>query len=365
MNLPHMFLKKIKIKNRIISDKKPTLIVAEISANHNNSLKETVSLIKHAAKSGVEAIKFQTFDLDEMTMNSKRNEFWIKNKLINKKWNKRSLYSIYREAQFPYKWHKKVFKISHKLGLICFSSVFDEKSLEFLEKLNCPAYKIASLESLHFSLIKKIASKNKPIIISTGTLTLAEIDSLIKFLKSINFRKLILLHCVTEYPANPKNINLKVISYIKEKYKCLTGFSDHTSGIGSAINSVGFGSCLIEKHFKLSNKSKSLDKDFSIDPKMMKVLIDESKAAWKSIGKRIKKISVSEKQYKKYRRSIYVSKNIKVGDEFSNDNLKIIRPGKGLDPRLLKYLIGKKSKTNFIHSNPLSKRKLGLKLKKF
>lgn len=359
-----MFLKKVKIKNREISNQKSPLVIAEISANHNNSLKDTISLIKLAAKSGVEAIKFQTFDLEEMTMISKRKEFWIESKHLNKRWNKKSLYSLYKKAQFPFEWHKKVFKTAKDYGLICFSSVFDQNSFEFLEKLNVPAYKIASLESLHFSLIEKIASVNKPIIISTGTLNIKEIDSLINFLKKIKFSKLILLHCVTDYPASPKNINLRMIKLLKKRYNCLVGFSDHTSGVGSAIASVAFGSNVIEKHFKLSEKSISLDKDFSLEPKLMKLLVEESRIAWESVGSENKILSKSEKEYSKYRRSIYATKNIKIKDTFSNQNVKVIRPGKGLDPRYLSQLIGKKSKSKFSISEPISVKKLKLKFKK-
>jgi pseudaminic acid synthase len=350
-----MSIKKIRIKNRIVSDLHKPLVIAEISANHQNSIEHTFSLIEKAAEAGVEAIKFQTFDLNEMTLNSKSKFFMINNKFQNKKWNKRSLYNLYKEAQFPFEWHKKVFKKAKDYGLICFSSVFDVDSVDFLENLNVPAYKIASLESLHFPLIKRVCKTNKPIIISTGTLNLNEISSLIKFLKKNKCKKYILLHCVTDYPAKPININLKFIKYLKKKYNCLVGFSDHTSGIGSAICSVAFGANIIEKHFKFSQESEVLDKDFSLDPKSMKLLVKETEVAWESMGNEIKTFSKNEKVYKKYRRSIFACKPIQAGEKFTSQNIKIVRPSGGLDPRYYYKIIGKKSKKNYKFAEPVIK----------
>tara|TARA_Y100000389_G_scaffold204977_1_gene261517 strand:- start:8556 stop:9620 length:1065 start_codon:yes stop_codon:yes gene_type:complete len=344
---------KFKITNREVSDKRPPLVIAEVSANHNNSLTSTLKMIDKAAKIGVEAIKFQTFNLDDMTMNISRNEFLIKDQFKNKKWNKRSLYDLYSEAQFPFQWHHTVFKKAKSVGLICFSSVFDIKSLEFLEKLAAPAYKIASLESLHFPLIEKVCKTKKPIIISTGTLNLKEIDELIKLLKKNNCKKYAILHCITEYPANYNNINLKTISYLKDKYKCIVGFSDHTPGIAAAINSVSFGANIIEKHFKSSASSKTLDKDFSLDPQNMKILLDEVKNSWKSIGSVKTTLSTSEKIYKKYRRSIYAINDIKKNDIFHEKNIKIIRPGLGLMPKYFEKIIGKKSLKNIKKGDPI------------
>lgn len=348
-----MSIKKIKIKNRIISDLHKPLIIAEISANHKNSLKYTYSLIKKAAESGVEAIKFQTFDLNEMTLKSTSSNFMVKNQFKNKKWNQRSLHDLYKEAQFPYHWHKKVFKKAQEYGLICFSSVFDFKSLEFLENLNVPAYKIASLESLHFPLIKEVCKTNKPIIISTGTLSLNEISILVKFLKKNKCKQYILLHCITEYPAKAKNVNLKIINYLKKKYNCLVGFSDHTNGIGPAICSLAFGANVIEKHFKLTKFSNVLDKDFSLDPVDMKLLVKESEMAWESIGKEKKILSMDEKIYKKYRRSIFACSKIKRGEKFTTKNIKVVRPSGGAEPRLYEKILGKKSKKNYQFADPI------------
>jgi len=345
---------KFKILKREVSDKYKPLVVLEISANHGNSLNKTIKTIDAASKIGAECVKFQTFNVDDMTLNIPKKEFLIKKKFSNNRWNSRSLYNLYSEAQFPYEWHQEVFNRVREKKMICFSSVFDEKSLEFLEKLNCPAYKIASLESLHFSLIAKVFETKKPVIISTGTLTINEIGSLVKFIKKNNYKNYSILHCVSEYPANNKNINLKMIDYLRKKYKCVVGFSDHTRGLGAAISSVAFGANVIEKHFKLKEDKKNLDNDFSITPKEAEILISETKNAWLAIGDNKKKLSLTEKIYKEYRRSIYVVKDIKKGELLTKKNIKVIRPGKGLDARKFEDLLGKKSKKFMKLGSPLN-----------
>lgn len=344
---------KIRIKNKIISNNSKPFIIAEISANHKNSISQTYKLLDQAAKIKVDAVKFQTFDLDEMTLNLDKNEFQIKNKFKSKKWNNRTLYSIYKEAQFPYEWHKKIFARAKKLGLICFSSVFDERSLDFLERLKVPMYKIASLESLHFPLISKVCKTKKPIIISTGTLSIKEIDKLIKFFKKINYKKFIILHCVTEYPANYENVNLKTIKFIKDKYKCLTGYSDHTKGIGVSISAINYGACVIEKHFMLSDKKNTLDSHFSSEPVEFKNLVMEIENSWKSQGKPKINISKSESVYKNYRRSIYAFKDIKKGEKFTKNNIKVIRPGYGIEPEYFDLVLKKNAKRKIKKGEPL------------
>jgi N-acetylneuraminate synthase len=212
-----------------------------------------------------------------------------------------------------------------------------------LEELNSPAYKIASLESLHFPLIKEVCKTNKPLIISTGTLSISEIDELLKFLKKIKYEKFIIMHCVSDYPTKNKDVNLKFISYLRKKYNCLIGFSDHTNSLGAAISSISYGACIIEKHLKLNNSQKSLDHQFSIDPSEMEKMILETNNAWESIGNLKKVITKGEQSVKKYRRSIYCFKTIKKGERLSKENIKIIRPGKGMDPKNYEFLLGKKA----------------------
>ncbi len=348
-------IKRLRVKNKFISEKDKPFIIAEISANHKNSISQTYKLLEEASKIGVDAVKFQTFNLEDMTLNIDKNEFLIKNKFKTKSWNNRTLYSIYKEAQFPYEWHKKIFSRAKKLGLICFSSVFDEYSLKFLEKLNVPMYKIASLESLHFPLIKKICKTKKPLIISTGTLSFKEIDDLVNFLKKNKCKKFIIMHCVTQYPADYKNINLKTIRKIKNKHKCLTGYSDHTKGIGVALSSINFGASVIEKHFMLNKKDKTLDSNFSSDSEEMKRLVIEIKNAWTAKGRAKKNISKAEKIYKNYRRSIYAIKNIDKNEKFSTYNIRVIRPGFGLEPKFYEKIIGKYALKKIKIGEPLKK----------
>ena len=344
-----------KIKNRIISEKKEPLIILEISANHQKSKKKIYQLIDEAKKIGAEAIKFQTFHTDEMTIDSTYKDFVIKKKFKNKRWNNRTLYNLYKEAQLPFEWHKEIFNYANKKKLICFSSVFDEYSLNFLEKLNCPAYKIASLESLHFPLLKKVCETKKPLIVSTGTLSLIEIDELVNFLKKNAKNNFAILHCITDYPASHQNLNLRTINYIKKKYKCLVGFSDHSKGIGASLASISQGASLIEKHFKLKNQRNSLDSSFSSDPNEIKLLIRESKNAWLSFGKIKPNKLKSEKIYRKFIRSIYCCNSIHKGEFFTKNNIKVVRPGYGIMPKYYEKLIGKKSPYSIKKDRPIKK----------
>ncbi len=347
-------MKKFFIKNREISDNKPPLIVGEISANHSNSLKKILRMIDIASDIGLEAIKIQTYKPDEMTLNFTKREFAIKNIFKNKTWNNRSLYSIYKEAYLPFEWHKEIFNRANKLGIIAFSSVFDNISLNFLEKHNVPAFKIASLESQHYPLIENVIKKKKPVIISTGTLSMKEINELYNFFKKKKFSNYALLHCITQYPADYKNLNLKTISTLKKKLGVIIGFSDHTKDSSAAIASVALGANIIEKHFKESSKDKTLDSNFSLEPIEMKNLIDSCKKAWECLGKSKINITKAERSYLKYRRSIYACKDIQAGEKISLLNVKIIRPNRGLEPKNLKRIIGKKVKKKIKFASPIT-----------
>lgn len=333
----------MKIKNRFISDKHSPLIVGEVSANHSKSLKKIYKIIDCASEIGLEAIKFQTFDLDEMTLNLNSNEFRLANNFSNKKWNNRNLYSLYKDAQLPFEWHKKIFQRAEKKGLICFSSVFDDKSLDFLDNLNCPAYKIASMENLHFPLISNVLKKNKPTIISTGTLNLSEINNLLKFTNK-KIKSLIIMYCLTEYPAKYNNLNFNFIKKLKKKKNLIVGFSDHTKDNIAAITATSLGVNIIEKHFKLFDKDSTLDSEFSFGPKQMEKLIIDIKNIWETFQNRSDDISKDEKFYKKFRRSIYATKIINKGDKITKDNIRIIRPGLGLEPKYYYKILGKKAK---------------------
>ncbi len=348
--------RKLIIKGREISDKKPPLIIGEVSANHGKSLNKIFRIIDCAAEIKLEAIKFQTFDVNQMTLNLNYKEFLLKKYFQNKKWNNRSLYSLYKEAHLPYEWHSKIFKRAEKKGLICFSSVFDLKSLNLLKNLNCPAYKIASLESLHYPLINDVIKVNKPIIISTGTLNLKEIQEMNNFFLKKKFTKFAILHCLTQYPAKMKNCNLNTIKYMKKKFNSQIGFSDHTQGSAASLAAIALGSNIIEKHFMINEKEKTLDSNFSFGPRRMEELISESVEVWKSLGSIKKDISKDEKFYKKFRRSIYVSRNIQKGEKISKENIRIIRPGFGLMPKFYSRVLGKYAKKNLKIGTPLNLR---------
>lgn len=344
-------MKNFKIKNRLISDETPPLIIGEVSANHSKSLKKIYKIIDIAKEIKMEAIKFQTFDLNEMTLDLNKNEFKIKNKSFDsKKWNNRSLYSLYKEAQLPFEWHKPIFKYAQKKGIICFSSVFDKISLELLRSLKCPAYKIASLESMHFPLIKEVIKEKKPIIVSTGTLSIKEIEQLEYFLKKNNANYSI-LHCITEYPVDKKDCNLKLIPFFKKKFNCPIGFSDHTNDNIAALSAVSLGANIIEKHFKLKKNDETLDSKFSIPPSEMEELIIKSKETWLTLGEE-KKIK-EKRSYLNLRRSIYVTRTINAGGIISEENIKIIRPGFGIEPKYFNQLIGKRVKKKLMKGDAL------------
>jgi len=330
-------------------------IVAEISGNHKQSLKRALKLIDVAAAAGVDAIKLQTFTPQGMTLDIKKGEFLLKDKKIAGAWRNKTLFEIFKKAQTPWKWHKKIFDRAKKKGMNFFSSPFDESAVDFLETLNVPFYKIASAENIHFPLLKRIAKTKKPIIISTGMISIKELDEVVSYIRALGCQNITLLKCTTEYPAPPKDSNILTIPYLKKRYKCNVGLSDHTPGIGASIAAIAHGATLIEKHLTLSRKDGAIDSFFSLEPSEFKLLVKESKAAFESLGKIKISASKSEKKYLKYRRSIYVAEDIKKGDKFTEVNLKVIRPGLGLHPKIYEILIGKKSKKDLKKGTAMKK----------
>lgn len=318
-------------------------IIAELSGNHNGSLKNAIKLVRAAARCKVDAIKIQTYTPDTMTLNCEKKDFVIKN---NKSiWNGYKLYDLYDKAHTPWSWHKKIFAEAKKNNLICFSTPFDETAINFLKKFKPPIFKIASFENTDLRLIKLVAKTKKTLIISLGMATLSQIESAVKVARKNGCKKLILLKCTSDYPANNSDINLSTIPFLKRKFKCEIGLSDHTLGLGASIAAIGKGASVIEKHFKLSNVN-SVDSAFSLDEKKMKLFVSEINNAWKSIGKIRFGPVASEKKNLQFRRSIYVSKNIKKGEKFSKQNIKCIRPGYGLATIYYDEILGKKSKKN-------------------
>ena len=341
-----------KIKKRVISGKNTPFIIAEMSGNHNGSLATALKIVDLAAKAGADAIKLQTYTPETITMRSSRKEFFIKDK--KNMWKNNSLFDLYKKAQTPWAWHKLIFERAKKKKLIFFSSPFDETAVDFLENLNVPLYKIASFENNHYPLLKKVAETGKPIIMSTGLSTLKELKDSVRYLRKNGCKQLALLKCTSSYPANPEDLNLISIQKLRKTFNCEVGFSDHSLGIGAALTAINNGASIIEKHFTIE-KNKGVDGFFSSEVTEMRRLKEEAIVAWKARGEVFFGPTKNELRYKKFRRSIYVSQDIKKGDYFTKDNLKVIRPSNGMHPKYFETILGKKSKKSLKLGTPLKK----------
>ena len=343
---------QFKIKNIPIGKKHRPFIIAEMSGNHNQSLKKSLDIVKAAKKSGAHAVKLQTYTADTITLNSNNEEFMINDK--NSLWYGKSLYELYNEAHTPWKWHKPIMDLANDLGLICFSSPFDESAVDFLEDLNVPAYKIASFENIHLPLIKKVALTGKPIIVSSGMANITELNEAVSIVRNYGCGKMALLKCTSTYPAEPINSNIITISHMRDLFNCEIGLSDHTLGIGAAVAAVAHGATIIEKHFTLSRADGGVDSAFSLEPEEMKNLVIETKQAWESLGEISYGPTNSEMASLKFRRSIYVSQDIKKGDKLTEKNMRIVRPGLGLKPKYFDILLGRKVVKNIKTGTPVS-----------
>ncbi len=318
--------------------KKSLTLIAEISANHNGSISNAKKLITLAKKSGFDYVKFQTYEPQTMTLNSKKKEFIIKKGL----WKNKYLWDLYKEAQTPFSWQKILFDFCKKSKIKCFSTPFDEKAVDLLEKLNCPIYKIASFEINHIPLIEKVSKTNKPIIISTGMASINDIDLAFETATKKGAKEVILLYCISNYPAKNSDFNLRSIEFLKSRYGCRVGFSDHSIGNSIAKSALSAGAEIFEKHIALKGVFGP-DYKFSLKGKELKKYAKELKNISNIMGKLHFKHSQSQELYKNYRRSIYATKEIKKGEKFKSDNVLIVRPGFGLHPIYLKKIIGKRS----------------------
>ena len=344
---------KINKKNKF-SYKNPPIIIAEISGNHNGSKSRFLKLIEKACKSGADLIKIQTYEPDDITLNSKSNKFKIQNGI----WRGKDLYTLYKKACTPYDWHKDAFKIAKKYKKIIFSSPFSKKAVDFLENLNVPLYKIASFEITDYALIDYIASKKKPIIMSTGMASLNEIKSAIKIIEKYH-KKIIILHCVSNYPTEIEDTNLNRINFLKKKFnKYMIGLSDHTDSIFTSIAASSLGICAIEKHFNIDNK-KTPDSTFSIKPKMLNSLKEISVKIFKSFNQISKKKNI--KKNIKFRRSIFAKKFISKGQEITLKNTQSLRPLIGIGSDKIFEILGRKARKNIPKDAPLFFRDLNLK----
>ena len=331
--------------------KKTPFFIAEISANHNGSVLHAKKLIKIAKKYGADAVKLQTYTPDTMTIKSNKSDFKIKSGL----WNGKTLWDLYEKAQTPFEWHKELFDYAKKLKITCFSTPFDESAVDLLESLNCTFYKVASFEMNHIPLIKKVSQTKKPIIISTGMANLKEIDLAYSTAKKNGAKEVILLYCVSNYPSKLSDFNLNNIKILKDRYKCKVGFSDHSRDNKVVAAAIAAGAEVIEKHIASDNQKKGFDLAFSLKGKEIKHYFQVIKNTSLLMGKKYFYRSKSENQSKQFRRSIYAVSNIKKGEKFTKKNIRVIRPGFGVQPLYFEKLINKKSPFDIKSETPLKK----------
>jgi len=342
---------EIHISNRIIGDNHPVFIVAEISANHNQKFDLAVDTIKAIKESGANAVKLQTYTPDTITIDCDNEYFQIKQGTL---WDGKTLYQLYQEAYTPWEWQPKLKEIAEDLGLICFSTPFDKTAVDFLEDMKVPAYKIASFEITDIPLIEYVASKGKPVIISTGIATLSDIEEAVNACKKIGNEQIAILKCISAYPAPLEEVNLNTIPNLAETFKTIVGISDHTLGISVPIASIALGAKIIEKHFILDRKLGGPDAAFSIEPKEFKAMVTAVREVEKALGEVTYELSEKVKKSREFSRSLFVVKDIKQGETLTEENVRSIRPGYGLHPKYLRYVLGKRAIKNFKKGTPLS-----------
>ena len=344
-------IKPFGIAGRPIGIGRKPFIIAEMSGNHNNSFEQAVAILHAASACGVDALKLQTYTPDTITLDSGKPDFKINNP--DSLWNGRTLYALYDEAHTNWTWVAQLYEEAQKIELTCFSSVFDESSVDFLEDLNTPAYKISSFENNHIPLIKRVAETGKPVIISTGASSLQEIDEAVETAREAGCEQLAILKCTSEYPANPAASNLLAIPFLRERFRCEVGLSDHTEGIGVSIASVALGATLIEKHFTVDRGQGGVDSAFSANKAEMECLVRESIAASVARGEVDFELSDAEVLSKQFKRSIYAVSKIKKGEVFTESNIKVVRPGYGQHPRYYEALIGSKATHDYEFADPI------------
>ena len=322
----------------------PPFVIAEMSGNHNQSLERALEIVEAAAAAGVHAVKLQTYTADSMTLPLRTGDFFIDNP--KSLWHGQSLYDLYKVASTPYEWHEPIIRRATALGLAAFSTPFDEAAVDFLEDLGTPCYKIASFENTDMPLIRKVASTGKPIIISTGMATIAEIDESVRTARDYGCPSIILLKCTSTYPANPENSHLRTIPHLRGLFNCEVGLSDHTMGTGAGVAAVALGATVIEKHFTLRRSDGGVDSAFSLEPSEMRQLVDETERAWRALGTIHYGPTKAENASLQFRRSIYISADIAEGEPLTAENLRVVRPGFGLPPKYYDILIGRRVNQN-------------------
>ena len=343
---------KMQIAGNSVGSGAEPFIIAEMSGNHNQSFERALEIVDAAARAGAHAIKLQTYTADTMTLDLKEREFFISDE--KSPWKGQSLYDLYKIAHTPWEWHKPIFERAKNKGLICFSTPFDETAVDFLEKLGVPIYKIASFENTDIHLIQRVAETGKPLIISTGMATISEIHEAVTAARNEGCQNIVLLKCTSSYPAPFKDMNIKSIQSLRETFNVESGLSDHSMGSTVAITSIAFGATVIEKHFTLKRADGGVDSAFSMEPHEFKQMVEDLKNAREAIGNVRYGLTASEEKSRIFRRSTYVVKDMDEGEVFNESNVRLIRPGLGLEPKYLEMILGRKANKTIKKGTPLA-----------
>jgi pseudaminic acid synthase len=333
-----------------VADDKPTFIIAELSANHNQDIDVAIKTIEAAKAAGADAIKLQTYTAETLTLDSDKSYFKIKGTV----WNGKNLFQLYKEAYTPWEWQPKLKSIAESVGLICFSSPFDKTAVDFLEKMNVPAYKIASFEINDLPLIEYVASKNKPVIISTGIATLADIEEAVGTCRKVGNHQIALLKCTSQYPAPVEEANLNTIPNLSQTFNTVVGLSDHTMELAVPVASVALGARIIEKHFILDREMGGPDAGFSLNPKEFKIMVDTVRQTEKALGTVNYELSEKTRDSRVFARSLFAVEDIQAGEIIGYKHIRSIRPGYGLAPKYLKDILGKKANRFIEKGTPFS-----------
>jgi pseudaminic acid synthase len=339
-----------RLPHRLIGEDQPAYIIAEISANHNGSLDRALELVRLAAEARADAVKIQTYTADTITLDSDAEPFLIKGTI----WDGRRLYDLYQEACTPWEWHAAIFEEAKKCGIDCFSTPFDPTAVDYLEVLSPVLYKVASFEVVDIALLRKIGATRRPVIMSTGMATLAEIDEAVQALRGSGCDQLALLKCTSAYPAPPEDSHLRTIPHLAKAFQLVSGLSDHTLGNAVAIASVVLGARIIEKHFCFSRSEPGPDSSFSAEPAEFREMVDAIRQVEKALGRVNYTLSEKEKLSRSHRRSLFVVKDMKAGEEFTNENVRSIRPGNGLPVKELHNILGRAAKSDISRGTPLA-----------
>ncbi|CAN1537390.1 SpsE Sialic acid synthase [Burkholderiaceae bacterium] len=343
---------RFMIFDRMVGNSHPPFVIAEMSGNHNQSLERALEIVEAAAKTGAHALKIQTYTPDTMTLDLDEREFHISDP--KSLWAGTSLYKLYGQAFTPWEWHEAIFKRAKELDIIAFSTPFDATSVDFLESLDVPCYKIASFENTDLPLIRKVAATGKPMIISTGMANIAELDDTVRAARQAGCQDLVLLKCTSTYPATADNTNILTIPHMRELFGCEVGLSDHTMGVGVSVASVALGATVIEKHFTLNRADGGVDSSFSMEPAEMAQLVVETERAWQALGRVAYGPTAAEEKSIVFRRSLYVVKDLQAGEKLTADNVRAIRPGLGLPTKYLEQVLGKTVRQSVARGTALS-----------